>query len=476
MMLSFIIPLSLGLFFFSSFRPFRGNFQITFLFKFCFAVIFGLGISSCVFFVSRNLPGGTGRETFILTEIVIFLVLMTIWFLKRKKSEECLRQESKNFLSKKEFFLDVPLKKILTIAVYAAIVFAVGIFLSLTWKDPWGGCDAQEIWNVCAKNMYENTGRLTREFFNNGSWHHQDYPLLLPGIIAAGWEYTGRAIPAIPIFTAALYSFVTAGLLFSSLTILRDKTQGVLAMLVLLGTPLFIQHGSEQYADIPLGSYFLAVIVLLYSRNYLPGAARQLLFLAGIAMGFACWTKNEGLLFLAAIISVWFILSLMSKRMKTFSNEISFFLLGLLPVFVIIMYFKVRLAPSNDVVSLAGSAAILPRLMDFSRYIEISKSFIAEASRFGKGLVSPVYLLIAYFALSGTKIKQKDQFVFSVTSISLLFILMGYFFIYVVTPHNLEWHLCTSLHRLFLQIYPSLLFVFFMAVRTPENERNTSKI
>lgn len=474
-MLSFIIPLSLGLFFFSSFHPFRGEFKTAFLFKFCFAVIFGLGISSCVFFILQNLPGGEGREACILSEIIVLVSLIAIWFLRRKSSKKIFRQDSKFFLSVKKDFSDIPIKKILTAAIYTAIVFAIGIFVFLTWKNPQGGCDAQEIWNVCARNLYENTGRLTRGFFNNGSWHHQDYPLLLPGIIAAGWEYTGRAISAIPIFTAALYSFATFGLLFSSLTILRGKTQGMLAILVLLGTPLFIQHGAEQYADTPLGAYFLAIIILFYLRDYLPEAARQLLFLAGLATGFACWTKNEGLLFLAAIIVVWFILSLTSRRMKTFFNEISFFLLGLLPVFVIIMYFKTKLAPSNDVVSLAVSAAILPRLMDLSRYGEILKSFIAEASRFGKGVVSPLYLLIAYFALIGAKIKQKDQFVFSVTSISLLFVFIGYFFIYVITPHNLEWHLCTSLHRLFLQIYPSLLFVFFMAVRTIEVKRDTLK-
>jgi len=44
----------------------------------------------------------------------------------------------------------------------------------------------------------------------------------------------------------------------------------------------------------------------------------------------------------------------------------------------------------------------------------------------------------------------------------------GYFIIYLITPRDLAWHLLVSLNRLFLQLFPSLLFTYFMIVRTPE--------
>ncbi len=50
----------------------------------------------------------------------------------------------------------------------------------------------------------------------------------------------------------------------------------------------------------------------------------------------------------------------------------------------------------------------------------------------------------------------------------LLFMLVGYFMVYITTPQSLEYHLDTSLRRLFLQLLPSAFFVFFLSVSTPE--------
>jgi hypothetical protein len=36
-----------------------------------------------------------------------------------------------------------------------------------------------------------------------------------------------------------------------------------------------------------------------------------------------------------------------------------------------------------------------------------------------------------------------------------------------MTPLDLNWHLMTSLNRLFLQLWPSAVFVVFMAAGTP---------
>ncbi len=51
-------------------------------------------------------------------------------------------------------------------------------------------------------------------------------------------------------------------------------------------------------------------------------------------------------------------------------------------------------------------------------------------------------------------------------TVALLFV--GYWFIYLTTPHDLLWHLHTSMRRLVLQVWPSLVFSFFMIMKTPE--------
>jgi hypothetical protein len=46
--------------------------------------------------------------------------------------------------------------------------------------------------------------------------------------------------------------------------------------------------------------------------------------------------------------------------------------------------------------------------------------------------------------------------------------LAGFFFVYIVSPFNLEWHLDTSLDRLLLQVWPLAVFAYFAVVQTPE--------
>jgi len=46
--------------------------------------------------------------------------------------------------------------------------------------------------------------------------------------------------------------------------------------------------------------------------------------------------------------------------------------------------------------------------------------------------------------------------------IALTLTLAGYFLIYLITPYDLYWHLRFSLNRLFLQLWPAVIFLFFL--------------
>src|SRR5262245_12747248 len=49
-----------------------------------------------------------------------------------------------------------------------------------------------------------------------------------------------------------------------------------------------------------------------------------------------------------------------------------------------------------------------------------------------------------------------------------VFIVMtgGYYVVYLTTPHELEWHLETSVLRLITQLWPLALLIYFLAVAT----------
>jgi hypothetical protein len=294
-----------------------------------------------------------------------------------------------------------------------------------------------------------------------------DYPLLLPGIVARCWMYIGSETQVIPALVSMLFTFAIVGLIFSSLSIFRSKSQAFLGALVLLGTFFFIDHGASQYADVPLAFFFLATTALFCLYDRLSENNYGLLFLAGITAGFSAWTKNEGLLFLASIIVARFVVIVSLKGWKTILRQMFPFFIGLTPILIIIIYFKTQIAPPSVLLFSQGSEAVLEKLKDISRYFAISKAFVREIVHFDKGVVHPVPLLAFYLLCLGIKIEEKDKLSIATALITLCLMLAGYFFIYVITPLDLNWHLAHSLDRLLLQLWPSFLFVYFLIVAAP---------
>ena len=47
--------------------------------------------------------------------------------------------------------------------------------------------------------------------------------------------------------------------------------------------------------------------------------------------------------------------------------------------------------------------------------------------------------------------------------------LAGYFFVYLTTPHDLAWHVSTSMDRLLIHLWPSMLLAVFLYMGEPTN-------
>jgi CDP-diglyceride synthetase len=81
--------------------------------------------------------------------------------------------------------------------------------------------------------------------------------------------------------------------------------------------------------------------------------------------------------------------------------------------------------------------------------------------------LGPVSILLpaVYLLITGIRIAPREKVGLVQTTSVLLLMTVGYFFVYVVTPRDLHYHLMTSLNRLFLQLWPGVLFVVFMIAR-----------
>jgi len=424
------------------------------LFYSCLAVCFGLGAFSVTFLIARAL-----HVTHIFkADLFAVTLLAALRLATRRHRPKPVPARTPNS--------ELPghLRRLLIAAFAISICVAAYALLARAIVHPHGdGWDAFAIWNLHARFLFLGGSHWRDGYSSLIPWSHPDYPPLLPAAIAHFWTYLDSDAAAVPIALGLVFTAATAGLLYASLAINRSRESAMLATVTLLSTPFFIEQGAAQYADIPLSFFFLAALVLLnqgWSTN-----SRRLLLLSGLAAGFAAWTKNEGLLFfLSAIISQALSL-IMGKRFvgPTSFRRLLAFCAGAAPLLALISWYKHFLAPPGDLFT--SPALMTAKMMSLSRYWVILQWYGKEFLRFGEWWIIPLTLAVpALYLVSRDEQPGERAFALRASILTLGLTLVGYFAIYVITPNELYWHLRFSLNRLFLSLWPSVIFLFFSSV------------
>ncbi|MBU2228336.1 MAG: glycosyltransferase family 39 protein [Proteobacteria bacterium] len=430
----------------------------------------GLGVSSCVYFVC--LAAGMAGYAWVI-DLILCLILGVLCFARFRKGT----RGGPPPLPKTQPFtgFQILLASILSLEIIASLVSFFVAFL----KEPHGRWDAWLIWNMHARFLFRSSEEWRAVFASGLDWSHWDYPLLLPLAIVRSWGYMGGESGNIPAVFAFVFTVLVVGLLLSSLSLLRGRTEGILAAMVLLGTPFFIMMGASQFADVPFAFFILITIVMLFLQSRSPENHAGPTILAGLAAGLCAWTKNEGLLFLLVATAGMAGSAAYAGGWKHSFKRTAWFLAGALPALLPVLYFKLRLSPVNDLVAGFSLAAASAKLLDWGRYAEIAKAFFITGISFTQGLIDVrvgmklnpgavnILLLAVYLMLTGIRIGEKDRAAFFQAAAVLLLMPVGYFFVYVMTPLDLYYHLATSLNRLFLQLWPGAVFLFFMAAAAP---------
>jgi hypothetical protein len=109
--------------------------------------------------------------------------------------------------------------------------------------------------------------------------------------------------------------------------------------------------------------------------------------------------------------------------------------------------FKLFLAPANDMVT-GLTFNTIHKILDPGRYVILVKYLVGIVlSEYPLLPVVLFFFLVRWRWLPGSLIMIGTTF-------------MIYLSAYIVTPHDLEWHLETSLNRLIVHLYPAVLFIF----------------
>ena len=400
----------------------------------------GLGATSTTFFFASLLSSQpalvAGAADFVLTVALIRIV--------RRRSPE-----GTPIILTPWSWLDWALATALLQTAVAATVLACRAYSA----EPYGGWDGWAIWNMHARFMLR-AGTAWPELLSAPqlNWTHPDYPRLVSASVARVWAWSGGEFPAASAWVSGLFAAALATLLVAVIARHRGRTAALLAGLLLLSTPFFVTFSTNQHADIPLASLMLAAVALaLLGEHWV---------LAGLCAGFAAWTKNEGLLF-AAVFALVCGLSLWRQGSRSALLRLGAGLaVGLLPA----LYFKLLLAPPNDL----AAAPLVPRLtqlVDGARHRAILSALARDGAHFGEWSVAPwIALALPFLAWPLRRRLAHGEIIVSGV---LVLMLAGYYVVYLMSPHDLAWHLDTSLVRLLLQLWPLALLAWCLSVPLP---------
>ena len=184
--------------------------------------------------------------------------------------------------------------------------------------------------------------------------------------------------------------------------------------------------------------------------------------MGGFSAALAAWTKNEGLLFFGVTVGV---VALLAWRRKQLKADILPFLAGSAPILVVLLIFKEGYAPTNDLVG-GLNPQTLAQAFALDRHRQILTAFLQKGLSFGRWTVIVPPLLLALLIAPGPDRRHRARL--STAALTLVLTLIGYYLVYVFTPKDLDWHLRTSLSRLYLQLWPSVLFILFAVLRYPK--------
>lgn len=323
----------------------------------------------------------------------------------------------------------------------AALLFlllgAVGCGLRARAYGDW---DAALIWNLHARYLTTPDWKI---IFQPGISGNNAYPFGLPGAVAFGWQLWGRFTPVVPFLIALLPT------LSIPVVVLLQTGIPTLKRLLLIGLSFltyryYFALGLTQYADIQIAALLLLLFVV--ADRLRQTGIKGYWMVMGLLCGALAWTKVEG-----ALLAGWFLLFHLFYFPKSLAG-LGKLLAGISPFAFFWILFKAQGAPPSPLWISPG--IILEHATDGQRMQHVGHYFLQVV------LAEHFRLLVLLALLFGWRPKG-----FSPGGWFFFAAMASYFLIYwLLVTTALDWNIFTSLPRLLLQLYPSLVFLTAQAI------------
>jgi hypothetical protein len=350
----------------------------------------------------------------------------------------------------------------LWICVSAGLIFFLLDFQAASTANPNGEWDAMSIWNLRAKYLASGGDLWKRAFSAEIGGHmtgaaHSGYPLFLSGFLALEWTAQGAFDTAVPIAASLLFSLAAFTLLGGSIAVRRSPALGLLACLVLLASEVFASQTAAQYSDLLLGLAFLATLILLEAAD--AQRSPRLWIAVGLAAGLSAWIKNEGSPFALAALAV----ALWRFRAK----GAAWLAVGAAPGLLALAVFKLFLVQGREAIFPQTWGEIAAKVGDAGRWWQAALGFGKAVFDAGAAWTHPV-LLAAILGFALRFVSKRERRARAWLAVPIAVAAAAEYGIYLITEANLDWHISSSVNRLVAQLWPSLIWLFFLMLRPPE--------
>jgi hypothetical protein len=285
---------------------------------------------------------------------------------------------------------------------------------------------------------------------------HLDYPPLYSLMVDTIYTIVGRTDDMMGKGVNFLFLTTAAASCLALTGSLLGRRMAVIFTLLLVAMPLFWSYlliaTYMGYADYALGVLMMISLIHLYRVEQGHGWEA-----AGLALVFAAMaglTKNEGLVFLMIIVAILAVIWLRARPRQRPSPSTTVRLaagvgLVLIPLLLWQLYVKLN-GFTSDLLAARNWGALLSalpgRASTIGQYARQIFSFYNDSPwLLGSYVMSALLLLTNRFA--------GGLAVFLAVSLQAA----SYFLTYLLSPHNLTWHLTTSFDRLVIQLGPSLV-------------------
>jgi len=413
----------------------------------------GAGICSLILFASYLILPSAAKPISLVLSLLSITVLMGYWIYQpRPQHPDPLHTWIRPIPLKDKRALLERLPACLSFLLFATTLVTLLQFYSLSASmDIFGGGDARYFWTLKSKFFFRSPTEWLGMFSPKLFWAHTDYPLLFPGILAWGWTWMGHESLLWPPLVSLGFYISCAWILVWYLSAYVSWSTGWIGGTFFLVLAPYLRWSIYQYADVPLTFFMTACGLTLMAA--LRSDQKKIFIVSGLLGGFAAWTKNEGFLFIA-----WVFLLLggicasryHKKHREPFRPLLEFSLGALLPLlaFGIVKFF---LGSHGNYLGSGPTLETHSGLLfsGWNKTFTILKAFYAWMIPFEewKGLWG---FFIAAAVVFGIR-KEKSPIDYAgVLFLIVVLINLGYILTFHITPHNLVWHINTSLNRLLL--------------------------